>query len=332
MFKTVARRLMQSIPVALIVTALVFFSIWLMPGDPVNAFVPPGEVLDEEQLSLLRQEHNLDRPVVVQYFIWLGDGLTGDLGRSLQTKRSVAGELMSRGQVTLALALTGSLLSIMLAIPVGVASAVWRGRWIDHVVTVISIGAVAIPGVWLGIMMILLFGVTLGWLPVQGYVPLSDDPLQWARHIILPAFAIGVTSSALVMRQTIRRVHEEHHWGKFIAQFGMLDPRLGKFWGKLPRRLLMEGLESGRFSFDEEQLPSITALGGGAVMGATSMVLSGLLTWRQSSADTAELYLRAIGVPRDEARAICTRRFEPLPRLDFTRIDLPKPVEESVPS
>jgi AcrR family transcriptional regulator len=159
------------------------------------------------------------------------------------------------------------------------------------------------------------------------YLELRQAMRENTAHLDDPAQRL-----ALVIRQTIRRVHEEHHWGKFIAQFGMLDPRLGKFWGKLPRRLLMEGLESGRFSFDEEQLPSITALGGGAVMGATSMVLTGLVTWRQSSADTAELYLRAIGVPRDEARAICARRFEPLPRLDFTRIELPQPVEESAPS
>lgn len=159
------------------------------------------------------------------------------------------------------------------------------------------------------------------------YIEMRQAMRENSSHLTDPALRLS-----LVMRQVIRRVHEEHHWGKFIAQYGMLEPRLGKFWGKLPRRLLLEGLETGRFEFDPEQLPSITALGGGAFMGATSMVLSGLVTWRQSSADTAELYLRAIGVPSDEARLLCARRFEPLPRLDFARIKLPDPVEESVPS
>lgn len=127
---------------------------------------------------------------------------------------------------------------------------------------------------------------------------------------------------ALILRKVIRRVYEEPDWGKFIAQFGMIDPRLGKFWGKLPNQLLRDGLASGRFQFREDQIHSITALGGGAVMGATSLVLGGLLTWRKSGSDTAELVLRSVGIDPSEARALSTKAFDPMPRLDFSKVEL----------
>lgn len=127
---------------------------------------------------------------------------------------------------------------------------------------------------------------------------------------------------ALILRKVIRRVYEEPDWGKFIAQFGMIDPRLGKFWGKLPNRLLREGLASGRFQFREDQIHSITALSGGAVMGATALVLGGLQTWRKSGSDTSELVLRALGIDPAEARVLSNKAFDPMPRLDFSQVEL----------
>jgi len=159
------------------------------------------------------------------------------------------------------------------------------------------------------------------------YLELRQSLRHSTEHLTDPAEGL-----ALIIQQSIRRVHEEHDWGRFIAQFAMMDHRLGKVWGKLPRRLLTQGLEDGRFDFNPDQMVSITALGGGAIMGATSMVLGGVQTWRQSCADTAELYLRAIGVPKNEAQQISTQRFDPLPRLDFASIDLPETVEETLPS
>lgn len=196
------RRLLQMLPILLIVTAMVFSITWMMPGDPARAFVPPGEVLDAQQLEIIRKEHNFDKPIPVQYALWLGSVLRGDLGRSLQTNRQVIDELLSRAPVTLSLGITGWLLAVLLGIPAGILSAVARGRWPDYFATIFSVGAVAIPGFWLGIMMILLFAVKLGWLPVQGYVAFHDDPWQWAAHLVLPAVTIGITSCALIMRQT----------------------------------------------------------------------------------------------------------------------------------
>jgi peptide/nickel transport system permease protein len=202
MFAFVARRLMQMIPVLFFVTALIYGMLWAIPGDPARAFVGAGESLDEQQLDVIRKEHNFDKPIVVQYAIWLGQIGRGELGRSVQTNRRVETELFARAQVTLGLGLVGVLLAVVLAVPAGIVSAVYRGRFADHLATVFSIGAVAIPGFWFGIMTILLFGVELRWLPVQGYVAFSDNPMGWLAHITLPALALGVTSCALIMRQT----------------------------------------------------------------------------------------------------------------------------------
>lgn len=135
---------------------------------------------------------------------------------------------------------------------------------------------------------------------------------------------------ALIIRKVIRRVYEEPDWGRFIAQFGMIDPRLGKFWGKLPNQLLRKGLDSGRFDFRPDQIHSVTALGGGAVMGATSMVLGGLQTWRKSGTDTSELILRSVGIAPDEARALSTPPFDPLPRVDFSKVQLDGTIREDI--
>lgn len=198
----VLRRLLQVVPVTLLVTMMVFALMQAIPGDPARALVGAGEALDEQQLAVVRREYNLDRPVVVQYGLWLGRALSGDLGRSSVNQRRVSEELGQRAVVTFQIGVFAWIISALAAIPAGVVSAVFRGTRLDALVTVISVGAVAVPGFWLGIMMILLFGVTLGWLPTQGYVALGDDPLGWLRHSILPAVALGITSSALIMRQT----------------------------------------------------------------------------------------------------------------------------------
>lgn len=198
----ILRRSFQIVPVLLIVTMLVFALLWAIPGDPVRAFIGPGEALDAKQLEVLRRQHHLDQPMAVRYLIWLRDALSGDLGRSTINNRRVAVEVGDCAIITFQLGLVSWIVSVLIAVPAGIVSAVYRGKPIDYLATVISIGAVAVPGFWLGIMMILLFGVKLGWLPTQGYVSIFDDPLDGLRHMILPAFALGITSCALIMRQT----------------------------------------------------------------------------------------------------------------------------------
>ena len=202
MWRYVVRRILQMIPVLLIITFLVYSLMLAIPGDPARALIGPGESLDEEQLALIRKEHHLDEPVIVQYGIWLSKAVRGDLGRSTQNYRPVAEELRNRAAVTLQFGLVAWVLAIFIGVPAGIVSAVYRGKPIDFGATVFSIVGVAIPDFWLGIMAILLFGVILGWLPTQGYVNIFDHPAEGLRHMILPALALGITSWALIMRQS----------------------------------------------------------------------------------------------------------------------------------
>jgi len=196
------RRILQMIPVLAIITFMVYGLMLAIPGDPARALIGPGESLDEEQLEIIRKEHNLDKPVIVQYGIWLSRVARGDLGRSTQNYRPVAQELKTRAAVTLQFGIVAWILAVIIGVPAGIVSAVYRGKAIDYIATIASIGGVAIPNFWLGIMAILFFGVHLGWLPTQGYVDIFEDPVEGVRHMILPAFALGVTSWALIMRQT----------------------------------------------------------------------------------------------------------------------------------
>ncbi len=202
MLQYMIRRLLQIVPVLLIVTLMVFALMLAIPGDPARALVGPGEALDEEQLEIIRKEFNLDKPVLVQYGIWLSKVVRGDFGRSSQYQRPVLDELRTRAWVTLQFGIAAWVLAVVIAVPAGIISAVYRGRALDYIATLISIGGVAIPNFWFGIMAILVFGVYLGWLPAQGYVNIFEDPIEGLRHMILPVFALGITSCALIMRQT----------------------------------------------------------------------------------------------------------------------------------
>lgn len=198
----IIKRLLQMIPILILVTWFVFSLLLLIPGDPVRMIIGVGESLDAEQMETIRHELGLDRPIPVQYVSWLGKVLRGNFGKSNHTNRPVIDEIKIRLPVTLQLGIFAWLLSIVIAIPAGIISAVERGSKVDLVATVLSMGGVAIPGFWLGIMLILLFGVVLGWLPTHGFVSLFDDPIKWIRHLILPVFSMGVVGAALNMRQT----------------------------------------------------------------------------------------------------------------------------------
>ncbi|SEP76331.1 transcriptional regulator, TetR family [Thalassovita taeanensis] len=137
---------------------------------------------------------------------------------------------------------------------------------------------------------------------------------------------------SVIINQVIRRVHEETDWGRFVALFAMSDPRLGRFWGRDPAVYLLQGLETGRFEFEREQIHSITGMAGGAVFGAMSLVLNGVCTWRQSGSDTAELILRAVGVDRAEARSLATIHYAPLPRVDFSSVGQAGAIRDKIPS
>ena len=124
MLQYILRRLLQIVPVLLIITFMVFALMLAIPGDPARALIGPGESLDEEQLEIIRKEHHFDKPVIVQYGIWLGKVLTGDLGRSTQYQRPVAQELRTRAWVTLQFGIAAWVIAVLIAVPAGIGSAV----------------------------------------------------------------------------------------------------------------------------------------------------------------------------------------------------------------
>ncbi|MDD5189671.1 MAG: ABC transporter permease [Dehalococcoidales bacterium] len=196
----IIRRLLQMIPVVILVTMMVFMLLHLTV-DPIALLMGGGESLDPEQVAALRAEYGFDKPLIIQYFTWMGHTLTGDLGRSHKTQRPVIDELKDRLPVTLEIGLFSWLFSIIIAIPAGILSAVKRGSIADIAATVITVGGLAVPGFWLGTMLILLFAVQLRWLPPFGFVSVFSNPIEGLKTIALPVISLGVSAAALNMRQ-----------------------------------------------------------------------------------------------------------------------------------
>ncbi|WFE97919.1 ABC transporter permease [Micromonospora sp. WMMD987] len=198
MGRFVLRRLLQSVVVLLGVTLVVFLLLQLVPGDPVR--VSLGTRFDQQTYDALRERSGLDRPLVAQYFSYVGHALTGDLGVSFRSGRPVTAIVLERLPATGSLAVTAVLLALLVAFPLGVLSAVRSGSFVDHAARVFSQVGVSVPDFWTGIMGILLFAGVLGWLPPSGYVALTDDPMAWASHVALPAAAVGLVTASILTR------------------------------------------------------------------------------------------------------------------------------------
>ena len=198
MGRFVLRRAAQAALVLLGVSLIVFTLVQLVPGDPVRTSL--GTRFDPETYQALRERAGFDRPLPVQYLSYVGGALTGDLGVSFRTGQPVLTTLLDRLPATLSLAGCGLLVALTVAIPLGVLSALRSGSVVDHVATFVSQIGVSIPDFWMAILLILLFSGTLGLLPPSGYVPLSEDPVAWAQHMVLPAVTIGVVSGAILTR------------------------------------------------------------------------------------------------------------------------------------
>jgi peptide/nickel transport system permease protein len=192
------QRLLLAIVVILGVTFVVFLIIQLVPGDPARVIL--GTQANEENVAALRERLGLNRPFFEQYFSWLGGVLQGDFGKSLITRQEVAPQLWQRLPATLQLAAAALLVGMLIAFPAGIISAVKQGSKIDVATSVVSQIGVAIPDFWMGIMLILLFSLTLEWLPSRGYTPITEDFGDWLRHIILPATTLGVISGSIQTR------------------------------------------------------------------------------------------------------------------------------------
>ncbi len=195
-----SKRLLQLIPTLFFVSVIIFSLQQLLPGDP--ALVMAGEEKDPEVIAQIRRQYNLDQPVVLQYLYWVRNVAAGDLGESMRLKEPVLTLIAQKFPVTLQLALMAIVISLLIGVGAGVISAIKKNTITDHVVNVVALWGISTPNFWLGIMLIFLFSVNLGWLPASGYVSPFEDFWLSIKTTILPAFVLGNSFAAVLMRHT----------------------------------------------------------------------------------------------------------------------------------
>ncbi|PDQ21805.1 peptide ABC transporter [Mesorhizobium sanjuanii] len=200
MLNFILRRILISVPTLLLVSVMVFGLLKLLPGDPALALA--GQEPDPAVIEFLRTKYGLDRPLPVQYAKWLGSVLQGDFGLSIRTRLPIGEMIVQKLPVTLQLSLQAMLIALLIGIPAGVFAAIRRGTPVDYIVSLIGLGGLSIPSFWLGIMLILLFAVSLGWLPSGGYVGFFESPLDNLRYTLMPSIVLGTAAAAIVMRHT----------------------------------------------------------------------------------------------------------------------------------
>ena len=194
------RRLATIVPTLLFVSMLVFGLQQLLPGDA--AVVLAGEDRDPTVVAHLRATLHLDKALPVRYAYWLGGVLRGDLGESLRIQKPVTALIAEKLPVTLELAAIAIVIALVIGIPAGIVSAVFKGTAWDYAANVVALWGLSTPNFWLGIMMILLFSVSLGWLPASGYVSPFEDLRANLASMIMPAFVLGNAIAAVLMRHT----------------------------------------------------------------------------------------------------------------------------------
>jgi peptide/nickel transport system permease protein len=196
--RLVLRRLAATVPVLLLVTAGVFALLHLTPGDPIEAMM--AESADATAKASLRAELGLDRPLPVQYATWMGRLLRGDLGRSIRNGEPVLENVGRRIRPSLQLALLAMAISLLIAFPVGIVSAVRRNTAVDRISTTLALFGICTPNFLLALLLIFLFGVTLRWLPISGYVDPAEELVDGLRSLALPAVTLGLALAAVVTR------------------------------------------------------------------------------------------------------------------------------------
>jgi len=200
MLSYVLRRLAIAIPTLFLVSILVFSLLKLLPGDPAIALA--GEERDPTVIEFLRQKYSLDQPLYVQYGKWLAGIAQGDFGQSIRTRLPIGEMIAQKLPVTIQLSVMAMALAALIGIPAGIIAALKRGTAADYGVSIIGLAGLSVPSFWLGIMLILLFAVTLGWFPSGGYVAFFDSPIDNLRHTLLPSLVLGTAAAAIVMRHT----------------------------------------------------------------------------------------------------------------------------------
>jgi len=224
----IIRRLLQGVVILFIMTLIVFFAMRLLPGDPLVIFMgqqASSGSMTQEQMESLRHEFGLDKPIIVQYFNWMGGLFRGDLGTSIYYHEDVGKLLGQRFPITLHLGLLAFVISNVVGIFLGLMAAVRRGTWIDTVSTTIANIGITIPQFWLGILLIYTLGLRFGWLPIYGYTSPTVDFWLNTRQIIMPVICLAITGMAYTARQmrsamleVIRQDYIRTAWSKGLRE------------------------------------------------------------------------------------------------------------------
>ena len=248
------RRFIAAIPVMFLVSLMSFAVIWLVPGDPASSFLDASAT--QEQIARIRQELGLNQPLWQQMLHWYGRVLTGDLGQSILLHRSVGEALLERLPVTLSLAALALVLATVLGISAGIFAAMHRGGTADRTVMTASLLGLSVPDFWLGLVMIVVFAVGLGWLPSGGFVPITESVVGWMRTMTLPALTLALVQTGFIARMT---------------RSAMLDVLDQDFIRTADAKGLKHGFVVLRHGLPNAMLPILTVLGiiaGSLLVGA----------------------------------------------------------------
>jgi peptide/nickel transport system permease protein len=200
MLKFIGKRLLQLIPTLIFVSVLIFSLQHLLPGDP--ALVMAGEENDPAVVEQIRKQYHLDQSIPLQYVYWIKGILSGDLGESIRIKEPVLALILEKLPVTAQLSCMAIVIALTIGISAGVISAVKKNSVLDYAANVLALWGISTPNFWLGIMLIFLFSVKLGWLPASGFVPLHEDWQASLASTIMPAFVLGNAIAGTLMRHT----------------------------------------------------------------------------------------------------------------------------------
>jgi len=224
----VIRRILILIPTFLGITLVVFATMKLIPGDPIIALLQDNYT--EELAAELRNKLGLDRPLPIQYGIWLRDLFSGNWGRSIISREPVLDEILRRLPITMELLVLALLFALLISIPIGVISAVKRNTPVDYGAMTFAMLGISLPEFFLGGLLLLFFSLSLQWLPATGYVPFFQDPVANFRHLVLPALTLGMTRAALIARlvrnsmlEVIRQDYIDTARAKGLAEFLVIN-------------------------------------------------------------------------------------------------------------
>lgn len=198
--RMVIRRLGGGLLVLWLVSVLTFLMIQLVPGDPAEVIA--GDNASVADVNRIREQLGLNRPMIEQYVSWLGGALHGDLGNSLFTNRPVTTTILDAAPPTLWLAITAIVLAVIIGVGAGVIAGLRQGTWIDRLVSTVATLGIAMPSFWVAMLLVSVFALSLKWLPATTYVPLENGFGPWFSHILIPALALGLATSAELARHT----------------------------------------------------------------------------------------------------------------------------------